>query len=234
MLKLKKLLIKSFSFPRSVVKQIISFKVLSVDYAQFKTMRNWECLDINNDAIPWYTYPAIEYLNNLNFSQKSIFEYGSGNSSLYWSKKSKKTTSIEDSQDWFEKIKFNLNKNQALFLKKSNSDYENAIIEEGEKFDVIIIDGIRRVECSRVIREHLNIKSEEGCMVILDNSDWYKNTAKYLREQLGLIEIDFHGFGPIGRSTSTTSIFLSRNFNFKPINNTQPNFSVAAIRVQHD
>jgi hypothetical protein len=228
----KKLQIKSI--PRISLKQLINFKILSIDYAQFKTIWNWESIVRNNNKIPWDTYPAIEYLNNLDFSQKSIFEYGSGNSSLYWSKKSKETTSIESSKEWFEKIKLNLNNNQELLFKKGNEDYENAIIGSGEMYDVVIIDGIRRVECSRVINEYLNTKSDEGYMVILDNSDWCQNTAKYLREELNLIEIYFHGFGPIGRSTWTSSVFLSINFRFKPINDSQPNFSVAAIRTRHD
>jgi hypothetical protein len=67
-------------------------------------------------------------------------------------------------------------------------------------------------------------------MIILDNSDWYKETSKYLRDELDLIEVDFHGFGPINNYTWTTSIFLSRNFSFKPINNIQPHFSIAAIK----
>jgi len=49
-----------------------------------------------------------------------------------------------------------------------------------------------------------------------------------------LIEVDFHGFGPINAYTWTTSIFISRNFNFKPINKEQPNFSIAGIEQNGD
>jgi len=67
-------------------------------------------------------------------------------------------------------------------------------------------------------------------MVILDNSDWYRETAKYLRENLDMIEVDFHGFGPINDYTWTTSVFLSRNYRFKSNNNVQPHFSISAIK----
>jgi len=66
-------------------------------------------------------------------------------------------------------------------------------------------------------------------LVILDNSDRYKETSKYLREELDLIEVDFHGFGPINNYTWTTSIFLSRNFKFKAIDNSQPNYSISGL-----
>ena len=213
---------------KRIARQLINFKILSVDYAQYKTISNWECVDRKGNEIGWYTYPAIEYLNNLDFSQKSIFEYGSGNSSIFWAKKSKNVISIEHDEKWFNKVKSNLRENQTLLL-KTNEGYENSISEENKNFDVVVIDGIRRVECSKVIQGRLNKDSDEGFMIILDNSERYKDTSRYLREEFGLIEVDFHGFGPINGYTWTTSIFLSRNFNFKPNNGIQPHFPISGI-----
>ena len=213
---------------KRIARQLINFKILSVDYAQYKTISNWECVDRKGNEIGWYTYPAIEYLNNLDFSQKSIFEYGSGNSSIFWAKKSKNIISIEHDEKWFNKVKSNLRENQTLLL-KTNEGYENSISEENKNFDVVVIDGIRRVECSKVIQGRLNKDSDEGFMIILDNSERYKDTSRYLREEFGLIEVDFHGFGPINGYTWTTSIFLSRNFNFKPNNGIQPHFPISGI-----
>ena len=36
------------------------------------------CLDKDGNPIPWYTYPAIEYLSQFDYSDKEIFEYGCG------------------------------------------------------------------------------------------------------------------------------------------------------------
>lgn len=46
-------------------------------------------------------------------------------------------------------------------------------------------------------------------MLILDNSDWYPKSVKYLQESLGWMQADFHGFGPINNYTSTTSVFIN-------------------------
>lgn len=216
--------------PIKIKKTIQNFFILAFDYGQYNTIKYSNCVDKYNNKIPWYTYPAIEYFNNLDFSSKKIFEYGSGNSSSYWSEKALKVLSIEHDKDWYDKIKNHINDNQKLHLVYDSTDYENSIKNESEKYDVIIIDGIRRTECSKVIKNYLNTNSKQGYMVILDNSDWYKETSKYLRESLDLIEIDFHGFGPINEYTWTTSIFISRNFNFKPNNTIQPSFSIAAIK----
>ena len=220
--------------PIQIKKQLINFKILSLDYGQYNSIREWNAIDANKNEIPWYTYPAIEYLNNLDFSKKLVFEYGSGNSSTYWSIKSKQIVSIEHDKTWYDKVKLKLNNNQTLLFQENNIEYENSLEKQNIKYDVVIIDGIRRPLCSKIIDDYLNKDSKEGYMVILDNSDWYKETSKYLREKLNLIEVDFHGFGPINAYTWTTSIFISRNFNFKPINKEQPNFSIAGIEQNGD
>ncbi len=211
-------------------KQLRNFKILAFEYAQYKSIKLNLCVDKFGNFIPWYTYPSIEYLTNLDFSSKYVFEYGSGYSSFFWAKRAKYVVSVEHDEKWFNKLKLQLLNNQKLILQKSHEDYVKAIAKENIKFHVVIIDGILRDKCARNIKYYLDESSEEGFMIILDNSDWYTETAKYLREELNLIQIDFHGFGPINDYTWTTSIFLSRSFNFKPINGVQPNFSVAAIR----
>ncbi|MCT7528301.1 hypothetical protein N5T79_04030 [Aliarcobacter cryaerophilus] len=214
-------------------KQVNNFNSLAIKYGQFNSIKDWECIDGLGKSIPWYTYPAIEYLNNLDFSTKSILEFGSGSSSIFWAKKCLKVTSIEHNKVWYEKVKQNLVLNQTIFFMEDSAEYENFIYKFNTKFDVIIIDGIRRKECAKAVVNYINslneIYKEGNYMIILDNSDWYKNTAEILRKELNLIEIDFHGFGPINNYTWTTSIFLSRDFNFDLINNIQPHFSLCAI-----
>ena len=76
-------------------KQLQNFYILAIQYGQYQTMSRWECVDKEKSKIPWYTYPAIEYLNNIDFTDKIVFEYGSGNSSFYWAGKAKFVYSVE-------------------------------------------------------------------------------------------------------------------------------------------
>lgn len=210
-------------------KMFSAFRILRKEYAQYNSMKEMECIDKGKNAIPWYTYPAIEYLDNLDLSSARVFEFGSGNSSLFWSKKAQEVISIEHNVDWHRKVSASRGENQTILLSSDDEGYERTIEEDGRKFDVIIIDGIRRPQCARRIGPFLN-DSNRGAMVILDNSDWYPDTAKYLRESLHLIQVDFHGFGPINGYTWTTSVFLTRDFDIKPINGIQPHFSLGAVR----
>lgn len=210
----------------------LTFYILAFEYGQYRTIKKWDCIDKSGNPIPWYTYSAIEYLSNLDFSNKNIFEYGAGNSTLWWAKVARNAVSVEHDLSWFNKINSiiqDMASNTKLMLEQDKSRYIESILYQNIIFDVIIIDGVYRSECARIIENKLNLNSPEGCLVILDNSDWYPKTAKYLREELNFIEIDFHGFGPINNYTWTTSLFLSRNFNFRPINDEQPSFSISAI-----
>jgi len=87
-----------------ISKQVRNFKILAIDYGQYKTIRDGVCIDKNGNPIPWFTYPAIEYLNNLDLSDLKVFEYGSGFSTLYWSKRCKYVVSVEHDEEWFNLI----------------------------------------------------------------------------------------------------------------------------------
>ena len=89
---IKKIIVKFI--PKKIKKQLTNFKILAFDYAQYQTIKNWDCVDKFGNKIPWYTYSAIEFLNNLDFSEKSMFEFGSGTSSIYWAKKANEVISI--------------------------------------------------------------------------------------------------------------------------------------------
>lgn len=212
--------------PVHVRAQLRNFQILSKEYGQYQTIRRWECVDKNGKKIPWYTYPAIEYLNGLDFSQQRVFEYGSGNSSAYWAKKTKSVYSVEHDKEWYSKVKGELSENQAIELCETEESYLSAIDRVPGKVDVIVIDGKYRDECAKLVKEHI---SDDG-IVILDNSDWYKEASRYLRDELDLLQVDFHGFGPINDYTWTTSIFYKRTARLKPIDNIQPVYSICAIK----
>lgn len=59
----------------------------------------------NDDPIPWYTYPAIHALADLVDKNTKVFEYGCGNSSLWWAKKAGAVVSVEHDREWFEQVR---------------------------------------------------------------------------------------------------------------------------------
>lgn len=53
-------------------------RTLAKEYNQLQSMKEWKCIGKNGEPLPWYTYPCIEYLDNLDFSKKCILEFGGG------------------------------------------------------------------------------------------------------------------------------------------------------------
>jgi len=129
-----------------VRKQIRNFGNLAIDYGQWETIRDWNSVDENHNPIPWYTYPATEYLSHLDLTRMKVFEYGSGNSTLWWAARSKSVESVEDDKEWFEKINTNLGAEQVRYLLEIEKDaYISAASKDA---DIFIIDGKYRRECA--------------------------------------------------------------------------------------
>lgn len=202
---------------------------LELRYGHLKTVRLGRPVDRSGEPLPWYTYPAIEYLQQLDFSDAEVFEYGSGNSTLFWGNVAKTVTAVEDDEAWYERISGQLGSGIEYRFISQKDDYVRAIAAGGRRFDCIVVDGSYRQECASEAVAALR----PGGLLILDNSDWYPNTAGFLRER-GLIQIDMHGFGPVNPYTWTTSLFLDRAYAMKPKGDRQPDYSKCAKRVVHD
>lgn len=155
-----------------------------------------------NQQIPWIPYEAKKWLDNYLDPSMTVFEYGSGGSSIYISKKVKKIISVESSPEWcailhkeIEKLHIG-NCDLSLFepeekvrcdASASPHFNENTIKFEkyaksimnfpDESFDLVFIDGKARVACAFYARA----KVRPGGYILLDNSDVEKHSpAMYL------------------------------------------------------
>ena len=98
----KKLL--KFIFPRSILVPLKMSYILARYYGQYFSLKHSACRDSKKNNIPWYTHPAIEYIDNLSLKNLKIFEYGCGFSSNYFLKKGCSVYSVEDSPLWFKRF----------------------------------------------------------------------------------------------------------------------------------
>ena len=179
-----------------------------------RSAKEQSCVDASGNPIPWYTYPSLEYLRQLDWRDKKVFEYGSGNSTLFWASRAKAVTSVESDLAWHTRIASHMPPHCRLSLVTDSAAYVRAITEPA---DVIVIDGDQRFSTAVYSRPFLR----PGGLMILDNSDWHPKTAAFLRDS-DLIEVDFTGCGPINGYAWTTSLFFSRDFNGKPARDRQP------------
>jgi hypothetical protein len=185
-------------------------------------------IDKDGQPLPLYTYPAIEYIKSIDFKGKKIFEYGSGNSTLFWLDKGAIVTSVENDESWRERLtrKIGKDKNHKLLFAKKKG-YINAIMQDDAKYDLIVIDGSEnRLECTKNALK----KIKKDGVIILDNADWFANSAKLIRDELDFIQIDFYGFRPSKHNSAVTSVYFSRSSNLQAISDKQPSFALGGAK----
>lgn len=194
-------------------------------YGYRRSMEEGRPVDAGGNPLPLYTYPAIEYLRQLDFSRRRVFEFGAGASTFFWMTRAKEVVSLESNPEWYQKLQ-GLGDNVRLLL-ETGDEFPNRILDFDEPFDVVIVDAAGyRYDCADRGLKRL----APGGMLILDNADWHHRTAAMLREQ-DLMQIDMTGFKPTEPHTSTTSLFLRRDARFQPAGGRQPHFGMGAKEI---
>lgn len=175
------------------------------DDGWFKSFYSKQSIDFNNKPIPWYRYSFIKFLEPRLKKTFNVFEYGSGNSTLWFAQRVKKIKAVEHNKNWFEKISKLLPENAGIAFKEiDNGEYASEVKSGNEKYDIIIIDGVDRNNC---VYKSLECLSDKG-IYIYDNSERkeYEESKKFLTDN-EFKQIDFHGLGPVVPITSCTSVF---------------------------
>ncbi len=190
--------------------QIINFKYLAIDRAQYQSIKLGRPVDNKMDPIPWWTYPVIDYLNQFNFNDEIIFEYGPGNGTFWFLKKGcKKIIYIENDKNWYNELEEAKHKNQILVYKEKKEDYFSSIFNYDST--VLIIDGKWRKDnlefiCSNFEKINNNLK-----MIIIDNPDKFQlgELIKGITNSYNFVQADFFGFGPAFRGIGCTTVLLN-------------------------
>ena len=163
-------------------------------------------VDANGSYIPWITYPCISFLEERLTRNLTVFEFGCGASTVWWSDRVKQIYSIEDNEYWYKKIKEKSPENVKLEL-VDTAAYSSHILNYENMFDIIIIDGSDRFQSLKNSLSAL----KPGGVVILDDTDKivYDVEQKFLYTH-GFKRIGFAGLRALvgaHRLTSETSIF---------------------------
>jgi hypothetical protein len=167
-------------------------------------------VDAEGNPLPWMTYPAIDFLKNRIGTEMSVFEYGCGESTLWWSKRVKEVISVEHDVAWYANIASRIpgNVNLLQIDLEYGGAYSRKISDYRDCFDIIVIDGRDRVNCAK---NCLGALKTDG-VIIWDNSDReeYEPGHVFLYDN-GFRKIEFTGFCPIVNIKSETGVFYREN-----------------------
>jgi tRNA A58 N-methylase Trm61 len=176
----------------------------------FESFRTKEAIDRQGQPIPWITYPCLTFLAGRIDPGLTVFEYGCGNSTLWWAERVAKVVSCEHDRPWYEHVVPLIPANVELkhVPLVYGGEYCQQVAKYQDEFDVVFIDGRDRVNCAK----HALAALKTGGVVIFDNSDLsdYEEARQFLHAH-GYRRIDFVGPGPITYATWQTSIFYKDN-----------------------
>jgi hypothetical protein len=165
-------------------------------------------VDGKGRPLPWFSYPAIEFLKRQDLSRSDVFEFGAGYGTAWFSNNANSVTTVEHQSKWRDKVAAMCSKNGnvEITLADNKDDYV-AAINKKSFYHIIVIDAEHRLECAKVATRWLR----RGGVIIVDNSESGNSgfeAAEYLESNENLLRVDFWGFFPCCDWYAATTIFF--------------------------
>ena len=178
------------------------------------------------EQLPLLTWPLLDFIKTLNLKNTTLYELGSGNSTIWFSNIFDKVMSYETNQNWYEQLKPKLKLNVSLKLIDLKNIYSCSFKFKTKDWLLIDFAGKR----TKFVHELVKFADDKiPAQIIFDNSELYRNGAKILADR-GYSEIPFYGFKSGEQGIHCTSLFILENkFKIKILSQFfYPKFSIKA------
>ena len=163
----------------------------------------------DGSELPWMNYAVIAFLERRLNKTLSVFEYGSGYSTLFYARRVRNVISVEYDQAWIASIGPRLPPNASVLFVPDDvdGDYCRAIARSGDSFDVVVVDGKDRENC---VKQSMQALSSRG-VIVLDDSQraGYAPAISYAQDN-GYLTVDFEGLKPTESSWFRSTILYRR------------------------
>jgi predicted O-methyltransferase YrrM len=166
---------------------------------------------------PWFSYAAIDFLNEFAKPQMEVCEYGSGGSTIFFARRTKSVFSIENDPKWFECVSQRLQqqKIENVTVELHPFDFENPIGFEHSsylhampdmRFDIIVVDGKEEWDQVRPICfRKAEGRIKPGGIIVVDDSWRYPDLRK---QNKALKYRTFQSVGPCRPGVTSTDVFF--------------------------
>ncbi len=205
------------SVPRKIARlasHLLSHPEYSRRYLRHNLFHRAMALDLE---LPWFPYAAIDFLQEYLKPHMTVFEYGSGGSTLFFARRVRYVYSTEDNAEWYQRVCGRLNEKwlSNVHVKFCPFDFKNpAGFEKSaylhslpdEPLDVIVIDGTEewalvRPICFRLAEQRI----QPGGIIIVDDSWRYPELRGDHRAQRFQT---FQSVGPGRPGVTSTDVFF--------------------------
>lgn len=160
----------------------------------------------DGSPLPWMNYSLLAFLHERLLKNMIVFEYGSGNSTLFFADHVQSVTSVEADKKWYDELLHKIPENVNLIFQAADVDgqYCRTIDKDETQYDMVIVDGEDRINCLQMGLAKLNTTG----VLILDDSNRseYRNGIA-LVTQSGYKSLNFEGLKPNAFETEKATIF---------------------------
>lgn len=169
----------------------------------FRSFRAHQAVDGKGAPIPWYVYPMIDFLAARLSDSLRVFEYGSGNSTLWYAARVGEVVAVEHDAAWGQYVKGTLPGNGTVVVRGLDAGYAQEVRGHGA-FDLIVIDGPERSAC---LPHALQALTPQGAILWDDSHrEEYAQGIQKLKDA-GFRELALTGLRPTTYAETTTSLF---------------------------
>jgi len=120
--------------------------------------------------LPWISYDAIRFFKGWLSPDKTVLEFGSGMSTIWYARRAKHVYSVEDYAPWQHKVTKMLASAGASNVKlefRTGQEYSQFMRDGGVSMDMVMVDGSNRATCAETA---IALIKNDG-VIYLDNSD---------------------------------------------------------------
>lgn len=173
------------------------------DVGWYRSVHEGMPVDKDGRPLVWLTYAAIFLLADRVPPSARVFEYGAGNSTLWWAERVREVVACEHSEDWARLLQGQVPPNTLVLHRPLEQGYATTADEFG-LFQIVVIDGRERVRC---VPSAIRSLAADG-IIVWDNTDrqHYRNNFTILYNA-GFQHIDFWGLAPGVDHFGCTTVF---------------------------
>jgi hypothetical protein len=154
------------------------------------------------NPIPWFTYPAIQLLNDRICPEWCVLEFGAGMGTLWWSNRVREVVAVEHDDTWAAQVSTRCKARVLRADGVSAEAYIHPSLGSGP-YDVVIVDGLHRNECLAAAPELLAISG----VIVLDDAQRVEYLPGIVAlRRLGFRMLELHGPQPVSKHPGCTAI----------------------------
>lgn len=166
-----------------------------------------EALKVEKEVPPWMVPAFVEWIEPRLTKEMTVWEFGSGNSTLWFARRVKQISTVEHHKLWADALRPIRSKNTAhWFIPANVEDHYPFIHPSTLSPDILIVDGMQRDACIQNALPQL----KPNTLIILDNSESEAIASQELLHQQGWNRLDFEDVYPWDKAKRWVTTVFSR------------------------